>query len=130
MVTTAHSLHGRSQSKILSSAFFSVILLKTRITCLQLTAIGVLVVGMMAVQYDESQHTLSEHHAEQPQNFKGIVYVFSSAGISGFLGAYLERITKLLVVIMDRKQFGNGMCSWRFFPSQLRRRSPFCEIWR
>ena len=83
-----------SQSKILSSAFFSVILLKTRITCLQLTAIGVLVVGMMAVQYDESQHTLSEHHAEQPQNFKGIVYVFSSAGISGFLGAYLERIYK------------------------------------
>lgn len=87
-----------SQSKILTSALFSVLLLKARITLKQCFALVFLVIGMIAVQleHSESKYLIREHHKESPisNRLQGFIYVLAAALSSGFAGAYLERMFK------------------------------------
>lgn len=91
-----------SQMKIITSAFFSTVLLKTHVTRRQCVALVLLVLGMILVQQSEysSYHWESQSSSDQQVNrdlrvLKGTVYVFAASLISGFTGAFLERLYKI-----------------------------------
>jgi UDP-sugar transporter A1/2/3 len=85
-----------SQSKILTSAVFSVLLLRTRITRRQYLALFVLVAGMIVVETSQNTGDGTDSQAQNASgsSFRGLCAVFVAALISGFAGAYLERIYK------------------------------------
>ena len=86
-----------SQSKILTSALFGTILLKTRITRKQCISLCMLVVGMIMVQIErEPIHGVTVTRSEPP--IKGVVLVFTASITSGFAGAYLEKMYKEVAV--------------------------------
>ena len=90
---TAHMVC--SQSKILTSAFCSVLLLGTRITRKQHVALLVLVCGMIMVQSEEGRgQNASSDRARTVDTVKGMVAVLTAALTSGFAGAYLEKMYK------------------------------------
>ena len=77
-----------SQSKILTSAFFGAVWLKSPVTRKQMMALCALVVGMILVQNDGSSG------ADNRVSLRGLVAVFTASITSGFAGAYLERMYK------------------------------------
>jgi len=84
-----------SQSKILTSAVCSVLLLGTRITRRQYAALLMLVCGMVMVQSEEGRgQNVSTDSARAGETLRGIVVVFTAACTSGFAGAYLEKMYK------------------------------------
>lgn len=90
-----------SQSKIFSSAFFSVTLLKLRLSRKQHCALVLLTCGMVAVQTEESARINSYEMERRPRQsvetvymIKGLTCVFGASLTSGFTGAYLERMYK------------------------------------
>ena len=91
-----------SQSKILTSALFGTILLKTRITRKQCISLCMLVVGMIMVQIErEPIHGVTVTRSEPP--IKGVVLVFTASITSGFAGAYLEKMYKEVAVDGQRR---------------------------
>ena len=84
-----------TQSKILTSALCSRLIIGTRITRKQLLALLVLVCGMVMVQVDEQrEQNVPSEGVLKGDLFRGAVAVFIAAFTSGFAGAYLERIYK------------------------------------
>lgn len=85
-----------SQSKILTSAVWSVLLLDTRITRKQCISLVILVFGMILAQRDEASHqnTSSTGNFRTSETLCGVLLVFTAALTSGFAGAYLEKIYK------------------------------------
>ena len=84
-----------SQSKILTSAICSVLLLGTRITRKQYVALLVLVCGMILVQGDEGRGSnVRLDKARTEDTLQGMVAVLTAAFTSGFAGAYLEKMYK------------------------------------
>lgn len=84
-----------SQSKILTSALFGVLLTDTVITPHQMIALCLLVFGMVAVQYGETNsRSQSGFVLEDGHLFKGVCCALSASTTSGFAGAYLERLYK------------------------------------
>jgi len=84
-----------SQSKILTSAICSVLLLGTRITRKQYIALLVLVCGMIMVQGEEGRgHDIPSDRARTEDTLRGIITVLTAAFTSGFAGAYLEKMYK------------------------------------
>ena len=86
-----------SQSKILTSAFFSGLLLKTNIIRRQYAALVILICGMILVQSDElgSQQALDVDATAQwtgSEQLIGCIVVFVASCISGFAGTYLEKL--------------------------------------
>ena len=87
-----------SQSKILTSALFSVLLLNSRINRRQRFALTMLVGGMILVHKSESNHIGGERvtaSARDGDTSHGLVALFAATSISGFAGAYLEKMYKL-----------------------------------
>ena len=83
-----------SQSKILTSALFGRLLLKTRVTRTQILALVLLVCGMFLVQLERDKSMTIGHPPLSAISPRGLVYVFTAACMSGFSGAYLEKIFK------------------------------------
>ena len=84
-----------SQSKILTSAFCSVLLLGTRITHKQYVALLVLVCGMVMVQSEEGRRqNASSDTVRTGETIRGMVTVLTATFTSGFAGAYLEKMYK------------------------------------
>jgi len=86
-----------SQSKILTSALFSVLLLKSQISRKQYKALVLLMCGMVMVQYSEQNQTLhfqDARNAHIGETLRGMLVVFTAALTSGFTGAYLEKVYK------------------------------------
>ena len=86
-----------SQSKILTSASWSVVLLRMQITRKQYVALIALVYGVIMVEFGEnSTYDASDVDAGvfSSDAMRGLVVVFLAAVISGFAGAYLEKIYK------------------------------------
>ena len=84
-----------SQSKILTSAICSVLLLGTRITRKQYVSLMVLVCGMTMVQGEEGRgRDLPSDRARTEETLRGMVAVLTAAFTSGFAGAYLEKMYK------------------------------------
>ena len=82
-----------SQSKILTSALCSVLLLGTRITHKQYVALLLLVCGMILVQAEEGRgKKFLSHGGYKGETLKGMFTVFTAAFTSGFAGAYLENM--------------------------------------
>lgn len=85
-----------SQSKIFTSAFFSRLLLSTRITKRQSVALLILACGMILVRQSEGESS-KQPTSEFVWTFKGdathgLLAVFAATTISGFVGAYLEKM--------------------------------------
>ena len=84
-----------SQSKILTSAICSVLLLGTRITRKQYVALLVLVCGMIMVQNEEGRRSNVRLDKARPEEtLRGMVAVLTAAFTSGFAGAYLKKMYK------------------------------------
>ena len=83
-----------SQSKILTSAFFGMILLKTRITRQQSLALCLLTIGIVLVQSDSKGVITEARDSDRKATWNGVLIVFAASIISGFTGAYLEKIYK------------------------------------
>ena len=83
-----------SQTKILTSAFWSVVLLRIQITRKQYVALVVLVRGMIMVQASEGNAIDVSIDVFTRQGVRGSVVVFLAALTSGFAGAYLEKMYK------------------------------------
>lgn len=91
-----------AQSKILTSAFFSVLVLKAEMTRRQVFALVMLASGMIFVQHGEGQvQALSPEVAsatgvvlKRGNVTYGVVVVLAATSISGFTGALLERMYK------------------------------------
>ena len=83
-----------SQSKILTSALFSVLLLNSRITRRQCLALMTLVVGMILVNASEGGAERVVASANGGDTSHGLLAVFTATFISGFAGAYLEKMYK------------------------------------
>ena len=83
-----------SQSKILTSALFSVLLLNSRITRRQCLALMTLVVGMILVNASEGGAERVVASANGGDTSRGLLAVFTATFISGFAGAYLEKMYK------------------------------------
>ena len=85
-----------SQSKILASAFWSILLLKSRINTEQSMALVMLVCGMILVQSCDKQLSLNpsteSNDLQRYKTLKGLISVLGAAFTSGFAGAYLEKI--------------------------------------
>ena len=82
-----------SQSKILTSAFCSALLLGTRIRRKQYAALLVLVCGMIMVQSEEGRvQSASSDRVREGENVRGMVAVLTAAFTSGCAGAYLEKM--------------------------------------
>ena len=88
-----------SQGKILTSAFFGALMLKSRITKMQFLALYLLVCGMILLQSKtksaraESVHT-SGSDMDTSVSLKGIFIVLLACTTSGFAGTYLEKMYK------------------------------------
>ena len=84
-----------SQSKIVSSAIWNILLLQKRITQKQCVALFMLICGMIMVQVGEkkqSQYSADSTRASASDTVQGIIAVFTAALTSGFAGTYLEKI--------------------------------------
>ena len=80
-----------SQAKILSSAFFSHLLLGTVLKKQQICALVILALGISCMQISER----GGKYTKQPNNWLvGLLAVFGASITSGFAGVYLERIYK------------------------------------
>ena len=83
-----------SQSKILWSALFGALLLKTRITRRQLGGLILLMYGMTLVQSQGSSRSRLPILADDGGSGKGILFVLLAGLTSGLAGAQLEKIYK------------------------------------
>lgn len=84
-----------SQSKILSSALFSVLLLNTRITSRQCLSLVLLVIGMILVNVGEQPEDSAEIQLlGRSDMYTGVLAVLTAALTSGLAGTYLEKMYK------------------------------------
>ena len=83
-----------SQSKILTSAFFGVVMLKSRITKKQLLSLCALVLGMILVQSEYTTH--GDKNTDSGTSLRGLVFAFTASITSGFAGTYLEKMYKTI----------------------------------
>lgn len=81
------------QAKILTTALFSVVLLKRKLTCQQIQGLLILTLAVVLVQLDKVDAKLSESHQEQHRGV-GLLAVFSACCTSGFGGVYFELVLK------------------------------------
>lgn len=86
-----------SQSKIFTSALFSVLLLEVQLRQRQVLSLVLLACGMVAVQYEEQRGAVlsRSHPVHTSTTLLGMSIVFIAAMISGFAGAYLERMYRV-----------------------------------
>ena len=82
-----------SQSKIVTSAFFSKIMLGTRITSKQARALCILVLGMVLVQSERDELSDTGRSVGRT-SYMGLISVFTASVTSGFAGTYMEKLYK------------------------------------
>lgn len=79
-----------SQGKIISSAVFSVLLLRKRFSRYQLLALGMLAAGIVLVQLQTSEESNSTHETM----YVGVCAMLTANLTSGYAGVFLERLFK------------------------------------
>ena len=82
------------QLKILTTAVFSVVLMKKHITRRQWFSLMVLMVGVMCVQYPSDDKPVSLGSEDMSQRMIGFVMILLACLTSGFAGVYFEFILK------------------------------------
>lgn len=118
-----------SQTKILTSAFFGLVLLKSHVTRQQAFALCVLVLGMVLVQIDDdaTRTTTTTQPLEPGSSFRGLLFVCSASVISGFVGAYLEKMYKEVDFIGMRRSIWFRNVQLAIFSVPL---AAFTSYWR
>lgn len=81
------------QLKILTTAFFAVIVLKRRLNKYQWSALAILAAGVALVQTSSGQESKSSNNQEQSKLI-GFGAALSACFISGFAGIYFEKVLK------------------------------------
>lgn len=83
------------QLKILTTAFFSVLLLRKELKALQWLALVILMSGVILVQFpSDSSRKAAVKAAESSQKLIGLLAVLASALSSGFAGVFYEKLLK------------------------------------
>ena len=81
------------QAKILTTALFSVLLLKRRLSSQKMIGLFILFVGVATVQLDKVEANASKSHQEQHRMI-GVLAVLGACCTSGFGGVYFELVLK------------------------------------
>lgn len=81
------------QAKILTTALFSVLLLKKKLSCQKIVGLILLTMGVALVQLDKVDENASRSYQEQHQ-WKGVLAVLGACCTSGFGGVYFELVLK------------------------------------
>ena len=81
-----------SQSKIITTAIFSVIVLNKSLNRAQVCSLVTLTFGMVLVQLP--QQTAPSHQYTMGSQFVGLLAIFSATITSGYAGVYLESLYK------------------------------------
>lgn len=80
------------QSKILTTAVFSVLLLKKGLSRMQWLSLVILTIGVSITQISSTEHVNDNHNSEG--HLFGFLAVLLAATLSGFSGVYFEKILK------------------------------------
>lgn len=97
------------QLKILTTAMFSVLLLRRTLRWLQWVALVVLMIGIALVQMPSSSVSGSEQQ-QRPFSFVGLTAVLCACCSSGFSGVYFEKILKGSSQSLWIRNVQLGMC--------------------
>mmetsp|Transcript_21562 Transcript_21562/g.46901 ORF Transcript_21562/g.46901 Transcript_21562/m.46901 type:complete len:452 (-) Transcript_21562:333-1688(-) len=81
------------QIKVLTTAIFSVLLLKRKLTSQQVVALVLLTLGVAIVQLDKVDENASKSYQEQ-NRLVGVMAVLGASCTSGFGGVYFELVLK------------------------------------
>lgn len=81
------------QAKILTTALFSVLLLKRRLSYQKMIGLFILFIGVATVQLDKVEANASKSHQEQHRMI-GVLAVLGACCTSGFGGVYFELVLK------------------------------------
>jgi len=81
------------QTKVLTTAVFSVLLLKRKLSKQQVVALVLLTLGVALVQLDKVEDNASKSYQEQ-RRWVGVVAVLGACCTSGFGGVYFELVLK------------------------------------
>lgn len=82
------------QLKILTTAFFAVIVLKKRLIKWQWCALALLAAGVALVQLSPGQEQKSTKNADEQSRILGFGAALAACFISGFAGIYFEKVLK------------------------------------
>ncbi|ELT99550.1 hypothetical protein CAPTEDRAFT_197628 [Capitella teleta] len=82
------------QLKILTTALFSVIMLRKQLSRLQWVSLVILFIGVSVVQLQSQGETKSDKVAQEQRPILGLIAVIVSCMMSGFAGVYFEKILK------------------------------------
>lgn len=84
-----------NQLKILTTALFSVLILKVHLSFAKWVSLVLLVIGSTIVTQQEHQHSHSAEHEKESEYFYwGVMAVLLQVTITGLIGAYYEKILK------------------------------------
>lgn len=81
------------QAKILTTALFSVLLLKRKLSCQKIVGLLILTMGVAVVQLDKVEENASQSYQEQ-HRWMGVLAVLGACCTSGFGGVYFELVLK------------------------------------
>lgn len=82
------------QLKILTTALFSVFLLKKKLIFTQWLALMLLFIGVAAVQLTQTKKASADTHGHEQNVLIGFLAILSACVLSGFAGVYFEKILK------------------------------------
>ncbi|KAH1022699.1 hypothetical protein HUJ04_012054 [Dendroctonus ponderosae] len=99
------------QLKILTTALFSVFILKRTLIRTQWISLLTLVIGVVLVQLAEGHEQSSSKNAEGQNRFVGFTAALTACGLSGFAGVYFEKILKGSDVTVWMRNVQLALCS-------------------
>lgn len=92
------------QLKILTTAFFSVVILKRKLSTQKWIALGILTTGIALVVLPKGEEIIvkeQENSIGNQSNAKGLISVFAACILSGVAGVYFEKIVKTVTKEVD-----------------------------
>lgn len=82
------------QMKVITTAFFTVLLLRKKLFFIQWVSIFLLTIGVICVQLSQSNKSNNDNNSSQEEKIFGIIAVIVSCFTSGFAGVYFELFLK------------------------------------
>ena len=85
-----------SQLKLLTTAVFSVVILRKELNCFKWVSLFILFIGISLVQYDNFQQSYSINVTDEATHnpIIGFLAVLGATSLSGFVGVYVEKQLK------------------------------------
>lgn len=99
------------QLKILTTALFSVFILKRTLLKTQWTSLLTLIIGVVLVQMAQGHENTASKNAEGQSRFVGFMAALTACTLSGFAGVYFEKILKGSDVTVWMRNVQLSLCS-------------------